>query len=278
MSIDRSWVFRPARIWSLLELLDHDAEAFCRFSSMIGQILIVLKNKQAPDIEVLIDTLAGLQRESDKIGLVSVSKQLDRIKEKITTTETMADELHALIMELYNRMRDSFEERIFLGIEEKDANFYRQTNPLFGQNVQNKFPSIIDEISEAGKCYALDRSTASAFHSIRCLEAGIRAIARSLIIPDPTRGVERNWGVSLRTINTEIESRWPAKTGRLADDAQLFDGLYGALSGMQNPYRNATMHLDQKYTQEEALHLFEIVKGFITKLANRMDENGLPLA
>jgi len=35
---------------------------------------------------------------------------------------------------------------------------------------------------------------------------------------------------------------------------------------MQNPWRNATMHLDQKFTDEEARHIFEIVKGFMRKL------------
>jgi hypothetical protein len=45
---------------------------------------------------------------------------------------------------------------------------------------------------------------------------------------------------------------------------------------MQNPYRNATMHLDQKYTEEEAKHIFEIVKGSMRKLASRCDENGDP--
>jgi hypothetical protein len=40
----------------------------------------------------------------------------------------------------------------------------------------------------------------------------------------------------------------------------------------------ATMHLDQKYTEAEAKHVFEIVKGFMIKLASRCDENGNPKA
>ncbi len=47
---------------------------------------------------------------------------------------------------------------------------------------------------------------------------------------------------------------------------------------MQNPYRNATMHFDQNYTSEEALHIMEVVKGLMVRVSRRMDEDGLPLA
>ncbi|MGB8901471.1 MAG: hypothetical protein WCC90_20505 [Methylocella sp.] len=65
---------------------------------------------------------------------------------------------------------------------------------------------------------------------------------------------------------------------RSGGDAELFDNAYAALAGMQNPWRNSTMHLDQVYTPEDARHIFEIVGGFMRKLASRMDEDGLPLA
>ena len=38
------------------------------------------------------------------------------------------------------------------------------------------------------------------------------------------------------------------------------------------------MHVENKYTDAEAEHLFVAVKGLMTKLASRMDEGGLPLA
>jgi hypothetical protein len=36
------------------------------------------------------------------------------------------------------------------------------------------------------------------------------------------------------------------------------------------------MHLDVKYTAPEALHIFELVKGLMQKIASKMDENGNP--
>jgi len=183
----------------------------------------------------------------------------------------------ALGPELYDRLYDEMQERVFLAIPPQEAELFE--NPSKGwENVVKQFPGAVYDIEEAARCLALDRSTASAFHGIRCLEAAIRALARCLGIPDPTRAVERNWGKALDAIKNVIDRRWPTSTQKLTGDGQLFDSAYAALAAMQNPWRNATMHLDQKYTPEEARHIFEIVKGFMARLASRMDENGDPKA
>jgi hypothetical protein len=97
-------------------------------------------------------------------------------------------------------------------------------------------------------------------------------------IPDPIKVADRNWGAALRLIKTEIDRRWPNSTHRLTGDGQTFDELYGALAGMQNPYRNATMHLDKVYTEEDASHIFEVVRGLMKRVASRCDEDGEPKA
>lgn len=260
-------------------MLIHDAEAFCRFSSIIGQSLILLDLHSDPPWSGLIQSLGQLQRESQRMGMTGVDKVLERIKEHITGGDAVsAATVRPMIAELYNRMRDDLEGMLFLQVADAKADFYRQPSPLFGANVQAKFPSVIDEIAEAGMCYALDRPTASAFHSIRCLEAGIRALSRCLGIPDPTKGSDRSWAKMLNKIEKELDCRWPTSANRINGDGRFFEEAYAVLSAMQNPYRNATMHLDQKYTPDEARHIFEVVKGFMIKLSDRMDENGEPKA
>jgi hypothetical protein len=138
-----------------------------------------------------------------------------------------------------------------------------------GGDAGKKFPCSTYDIGEAGKCYALERSTASAFHPIRTLEVGIRALSRCLQIPDPTKAHERNWGKLLNGLQIATACR---------TTASFFDNAYAALAAMQNPWRNATMHLDQQYTQEEARNILEIVRGFMRRLASRMDEDGKSFA
>jgi hypothetical protein len=61
-------------------------------------------------------------------------------------------------------------------------------------------------------------------------------------------------------------------------DGKFFEEAYAALAAMRNPWRNATMHVDQKYSEEEARHLHEVIRGFMNWVAMRCDENGDPKA
>jgi hypothetical protein len=202
-----------------------------------------------------------------------------RLNDKAANDDSFTyEDLSTALSDIVSRLRDEMSSVEMIGIEAEKVKYYSPSEPLFGAAVAAKFPSLAYEISEAAKWLALDRNTASVFHSVRCLEGGIRAMARCLGIGDPTRGSERSWIKVLKAIKEKMDERWPPSMVRGSGDDQLFDNAYAALAGMQNPWRNSTMHLDQVYTSEEARHVFDIVGGFMRKLSSRMDENGLPLA
>ena len=75
-----------------------------------------------------------------------------------------------------------------------------------------------------------------------------------------------------------MDAKWPTSASRMSGDGKEFESIYGAFVGMTNPYRNETMHLSSVYSAAEAMHIFELVKGLMQKIASRMDEHGLPLA
>jgi hypothetical protein len=187
---------------------------------------------------------------------------------------------HALALggDLARRMHDELELKFFFALSSKDADLFMSRGSRYGDNAAVAFPSVDYEVDEAAKCLALERSTASAFHSIRTLEAAIRAIARCFGIPDPTRSADRSWFNILKSIKAEYERRWPTNSARSDGDGLFFEELHAALSSMQNPYRNATMHLDKVYTPEDARYIFEVVGGIMRKISSRMDENGDPKA
>jgi len=47
---------------------------------------------------------------------------------------------------------------------------------------------------------------------------------------------------------------------------------------VRNAWRNVTMYIENKYTEEEADHIYRAVRAFIRKLASRFDEDGNPPA
>lgn len=183
-----------------------------------------------------------------------------------------------LLIQISQNFQNELSLKSIYLLDYKKADCYEQKEPLFGILVNAQFPSISYDIEQSGKCYACELDTASVFHSVRTLEAVMRAIARCLKIPDPTKAKDRNWTEALKPINAEITARWPNSTSKLSGDGKEFDEIYASLVAIQNPYRNSTMHLDKKYTAAEALYLLKMVEGLILRVSERMDENGLPLA
>jgi hypothetical protein len=108
-----------------------------------------------------------------------LESQIDDHRQNGTVTEE--------ILYIIRLVPDELKSKTMLSLTYAEAQTFNEEKP-FGENVSIKFPSLIYEINEGTKCLALGRSTASAFHSIRCLEGGIRAISRCLKIPDPTKG------------------------------------------------------------------------------------------
>jgi hypothetical protein len=165
-----------------------------------------------------------------------------------------------------------------LVIETDRRRYFEPRTPLFGVEFQGRFISGAYELDEAAKCLALGRPTASVFHLMRMMEIGVRAVARCLAIPDPIHPADRNWGAVLKKVREGIDAKWPTAAARSSGDGDLFDALYASLDAVKNPWRNATMHPANKYTDDEAEHIFMAVRGFMAKLASRCDENGEPKA
>jgi hypothetical protein len=178
------------------------------------------------------------------------------------------------------RIRDELSLTKMFVLDERKDDYFEPREPLFGADVEVRFPSAAYELDEAAKCFALSRPTAAVFHLMRIMEIGINAVALCLKLPAPTKGSDRNWGVILNKMKAEIERRnavnppaWTTPTDR----ATLSDA-YVSLDAVRVAWRNTTMHIENKYSDEEAEHIFGAVRGFMKKLAARHDERGMPLA
>jgi hypothetical protein len=109
------------------------------------------------------------------------------------------------------------------------------------------------------------------------MEIGVRAVARCLEIPDPIKPAERNWGEILRRIKEKMEFLSTTRAWK-NNDKQLFETAYVSLDAVRAAWRNTTMHVENKYTPDEAEHILLAVRGFMRALTSRMDESGEPKA
>jgi hypothetical protein len=193
-----------------------------------------------------------------------------------------ARNFHRLIEFAQTAVRDQLSKQTVLVVPLSKAKLYEPGAPLFGADVASKFKKKGRwEVGEAGKCLALGRHTACVFHLMRAIEVTIDAIRVCLQLPTPTKGQHKAWGAALEAIRIEIERRenlgyvrqWNSKA-----DKKFFDEVYMSLVAIKDGCRDDTMHVESTYTESEAEHLFALTKGFMQKVASRLDEDGQPLA
>jgi hypothetical protein len=234
---------------------------------------------EEPDRAFLRSRWQPLSEHLDALGAEVTGLCLEDAKTRISQPWAKWEAAKAVFDEISSTLRRELSLKTVLVLQPQEALYYAPKRPLFGQDFANKFKTDgAFELDEAAKCLALGRPTAAAFHLMRIMEVGIRALARSLQIPDPVKPVERNWAVILKAVCAGIEAKWPTAASRISGDGSLFEDLHASLDAVKNPWRNATMHVEKKYTGDEAIHIFHAVSGFMMKLSSRMDEDGLPLA
>ena len=166
-------------------------------------------------------------------------------------------ELGDQIAKLRERVVDELQSALFMFIPSARADYYRDEH-LAGIEVENKFPSVAEDISEAGKCFAFGRFTATVFHLMRVMEIGVRQLAKSL---NAAINTDRVWGDILRDVSAEIDKmpKGPKK--------EEFQEIYVYLSSVKDVWRNSTMHPKATYTEEEAERVFANVRQFMQRLA-----------
>lgn len=155
--------------------------------------------------------------------------------------------------------RESFELRKALTIECEDERFFRVKSDAityyeqnqFSKDAQGKLPKMLDNMEEAGKCFALARFTACAFHLMRITEAGLKALTShySLQITD------RNWANHIRALKDHVKT--------LADpkEKMQLDNIIGYIEALKIVDRNPMIHIEKDYNPEQAKFLFDGIKN-----------------
>lgn len=216
------------------------------------------------------DMLPALEQLHAGIALTAAN----RLDAKLRTDEDFTwAELKEAMGDIESRLRDELAlVRLFV-LSPAMAVYLKDGSDLCGPQITNHFPSVLFEMEEAAKCLAVLRPTASVFHCMRALEVAIRALARFLSIPDPTKPAERNWGYVLKEIKQGMALKYPGPTMPHSEAAKM-EGLYASLDAIRNPWRNATMHVENNYQPFEAEHIMKCVNMLLLSMAQTFDENG----
>jgi hypothetical protein len=163
-----------------------------------------------------------------------------------------------------NAMSAEMSTMVYVRIARARREQYEQKTPLFGADVRDAFPSAAHDISEAGKCLAFGRGTATVFHLVRGVEFALQALVRAQNAVMPI-GTSRTWGTMLRAIQDTLPTP-PNPPNVFAQEAMAH------MRTIKNAWRDQTMHTESVYTEQEAQTIFDAVGALMRHLATQLHE------
>jgi hypothetical protein len=195
---------------------------------------------------------------------------LDRLIAEFQNSSLIYARLRELTTDLHDRITDELNETAFWQISTQDKPLFVAN--VFGERASAAFPSMNFDMEESAKCLGLDRPTASVFHLMRLMEASLRIIVREMNMPGVVV-TNPSWDTILKKIDDELHKTYQHKLPAWRSREQFFAEVAAHLRTIKTAWRNPTMHVEKKYTPEEARGIFNAVRAFILHLATEVNSD-----
>jgi hypothetical protein len=211
----------------------------------------------ARDLRIVRETAESLKLPGPKAAALRLSEVLETAPPSGICDFNLVNALSYGCGQLSQSLQDDLEARLIFSLPSAAAELLSDAAPPFGEDVENSFANAAEDISEAAKCFAFNRHTATVFHLMRAMECAVQQLASKLGIAN----VDRVWGNLVADIDKAVEA--------LPNGAQreAWSGVHSHLYHVKQAWRNGTMHPKQTYTEEEASAVYQAVKSFMVHLA-----------
>jgi hypothetical protein len=162
-------------------------------------------------------------------------------------------------------LRLELDGRKLLQVQREDL--YSPSSPLFGSAVSDHFPTVDEEVAEAGKCLALRRGTACVMHLMRTLEVGLHSLAGEMGVPFENK----NWNTIIDQVEKQIREMSSVTHGaEWKKDQQFYSEAAVHFRLLKDAWRNHAMHVHERYSEERAEAIFNSVRSFMQHLATKL--------
>lgn len=266
---------------SLWDVLQHDGSKFIAELGVLeefGKMLTRFEQAnptttpslQTPAYETVTRCAENVHQFCTDLGLVSGDAACARLRQSlgssrvtyqpngwVTLDRLAVPEISRNCIDLAMRVLDEMKSRSVFWVPLRGRVLVAQDKPPFGEEVSKAFPKATEDISEAGMCLGLGRSTGAVFHLMRAMEVMVQRLAKKLKIGSP----ERVWGQLLSDIGKAVEAM--PKGAKRNSWSEVHTHLYH----VKQAWRNDTMHPKQTYTEEEARAIYAAVDTFSRRLA-----------
>lgn len=227
-------------------------------------------------INSIVEAATVLRGAADRLGMVACSAAARDLGDcfrrlpspqaaGLLLDEDRLDDLIGGLEYLLRTFRDEIDARPLFAMSQASAELYDQSTPLFGERVEDAFPSAAQDVSEAGRCMAAGRWTAAVMHLMRALETPL-----ALLAADVGVGVGANWNKSLNDMEAHLRAISKRSHG---SDAEQWAAEAGTqFRSIKNAWRNHAMHGRTFYDEERAGEIYGAVRALLRHLSSRLSE------
>jgi len=286
------WELQPFRLFSWFEMLQFSANSFfwagralraIREDCLIGAAVCIegeVAYAMPRDLDdrakgKAISHLPDVEQQFRNIGLTITADTVKELTDALGGGSRRSFQwLHDQVQSVERLAEKELKGKFFLYIPPERAKFWpKMGDPnLFGKEVADRFPSATFDIGCSGICAATMMSTASVFHLMRVMEIGLAALGAVFNVSL----ARTNWEPALAQIESKIASMRSDPVWKALPDCKEQQEYYSQAASyfrtVKDAWRNYTMHVRAKYTEDEAEQIFNSVRGFMQKLAERLSE------
>ncbi len=223
-----------------------------------------------------ITALPKIETEFRNIGMdITADTILETVQRIEADSSVTFDWLKSQISAIQKLIQKEMKGKFFLYISPERAKFWpKKSQPnIFGQDVATAFPSATFDIAQAGIALSTHLSTACVFHLMRAMEIILSILGAKFDVSL----THTNWAPAIEEIEKKIRNMHKESPWKALPDCKGQQEFYAQAASyfgvLKDAWRNYTMHARSKYTEDEAEGIFNNVKGFTKKLAERLSEN-----
>jgi hypothetical protein len=225
-----------------------------------------------------IESLVEIEKSFRAIGLTISADTVKELDEEIKAGSRHSFEW--LVNQIDSIQSLSFKElrgKYFFYIPPERIKFWpKQSAPFaLGKSVDTSFPSATYDANQAGMSLAVGLGAACVFHLMRVLEIGLTALGDKFGVSL----AHTNWAPAIEQIESKIREMHKDPNWKALPDCKDQQEFYAQAAShfaiLKDAWRNHTMHVRGKYTEDEAERIFETVKAFMQKLSERLAEDEL---
>jgi len=218
------------------------------------------------DRKQVVTFLDSIRIISSVFGLKGSESLADEILEEIDEI-TLTNLSHSL-GQLRGILRKELLDKRVLYIPQEAVKWFKNEK-TFGENALSAFPSAMEDIKEAGNCFALDRPTACVFHCMRILEYGLCALANNVGVTFD----KQQWHTIIEKIEHEIKELRKGPQGNEKNDhLQFLCEAAKEFMYFKDGWRNHVTHRRMIYDLSQAASILGHTRLFMSHLATRLHE------